>query len=248
MLGVLFATALLHIAPIQDLPKPANAAELDSLLAAEDYTNLVKALSNAQDGDALFLNMNWERDTTLRGATVFVTFLYIRDLKRMAASMPADEGAPMRDTAGMMSLIAYATISIDKAYCADATAAGHRLNQLMEIAGTSFAELKAMPLETRRMLLDFIPRAEQMTAKSRLRDGYDSFICRGGMMEMMTGLRAGAPKEVPTPPGGIGRTFTIDPGTGYKPPRADPEKAASQIAEARAKLPSVLANMLGLDD
>jgi hypothetical protein len=251
MLLTLLIAGTVYLAPLQDspvmdAPMPANAAQLDAMLETRDFAGLGLALSDPKDGEALFRNMNWERIQTIKGAPLVVTFLYIRDLRAMAELLPEPGKAQNRESASMMALAAYAVITIDGAYCADGTAPAHQMNQLARIAGDSLSEVDKLPLETRKVLARIVPQIEAHTASSRLRDGYNLTVCRGGMAEMSAALKAGPPKEVPTPKGRFGRSFQVDAGPAYKPELTDPAVAAKIVAERRTRLPQTLTRMLKL--
>ncbi|MDQ0249873.1 hypothetical protein J2W22_001937 [Sphingomonas kyeonggiensis] len=247
MLGLVAATALfLGSIQNQPAPMPANAAQLDAMLAAGDLSGVSKALSAPKDLDALYRNMNWERDWTIRGAPLAITFLYIRDLRAMASQMSEQGRTQMLESASMMALIAYAVITVDGAYCADASAPAHQMDQLGQIAGDTLVGADRFPIETRKILFEIVTEMEARTATSRLRDGYNPTVCRGGMAKMTAGLQAGAPREVPTPKGQFGRTFNVEPAPGYKPGLADPAIAAKTVAERRAQIPEVIRKILKL--
>ena len=108
----------------------------------------------------------------------------------------------------------------------------------------AFLYLRTLPETQRRDLLASVQLAESQIAPLR---GPSAALCRGGLADF-AGLDDKTPmKEVPTPPGHVGRTIEVqvDPAK-LPPPYIPPAGWSAARAQARAKLPSMLQAMLDL--
>ena len=109
-----------EVAPAQP-PLPANAAELDGLLAQKNYAALGNVFKTKNPSEVM-LNMNWQKTKMMAGASTFVNFAYIMDLDRLSTALGDVRGAELKKTAAMMLLYTYELILIDGAKCKDVSA------------------------------------------------------------------------------------------------------------------------------
>jgi len=125
--------------------------------------------------------------------------------------------------------------------CADQSAPGHRIDQLLADYGPVIAYLKTKPAKFKAKVIDAAIALEKRTASLR-KD--DDVLCRGGLEEMMAGIEAGETKEAPTPPGQVGKTIVVDPPPGYAPKFVAPETYKPMQEKARSEIRLDLLKML----
>jgi tetratricopeptide (TPR) repeat protein len=218
--------------------------QLDALLAAKDWNGLGAAISRASNDEALERAMNWLRSRLDAGGSSFLGFLLAKDLWAIGSSGKIDD--PDKDprvSAGMIFLYTLELITIDGVKCEDRSALGNRTDQLFMNYAPTLAYLKAEPAEVKAKAVDLAIELEQRTAPLR-KD--DDFICRGGMTEMIAGLKAGTPHEVPDTGGHIGKTFGVAPPPDWAPKFAAPENYKPIQDQMRAEMKSHLAELVGL--
>ena len=255
MSALLLALALLaqtasSPAPAPTLPPPMSDARkqriatLDALLSKRDYLALRNAIESATSREEFKDSLDWERDRTLGGSSAFLDIHYAQDLAALAKSAES-KGDDLLGTAGLASLIAIAMIRSDGAHCADQTAVGHRIDQVLGMNPAIWAHLKILPEAQRRELASLIVAYEAGVAARRPPDGDAPFVCRGGMKEMIAGLAAGHVKKVPTPPGGVGTTYEVGTSDAL-PATVEPAIWKPRQEQARAELPKLLADLLDL--
>jgi hypothetical protein len=226
------------------LPLPANAAELDALLSQRNYTKLNQIFRDTNKFEDAVLNMNWQRNKVFSGASAFVNFGYIANLDRLGNTLGAVKGAEITKTAILMLLYTYELILIDGQKCKDVSAPGHRKDQLLTGFPSLRKSIAALSDEDMDKLVKLAVEMEGLTARSRTDDDY---LCRGGMAEMTAALKKygdNATREVPTPPGGIGKTMEVKTDPDFKPEFLGKEVASPKQAELRAKLPEILKNLV----
>ncbi|HKY87041.1 MAG TPA: hypothetical protein VJL90_09795, partial [Pseudorhodoplanes sp.] len=104
-------------APVTAQTMPANAAELDTLLATKQYAQIGQIMRQASTPTAVTINLNWQREKVFAGASAFVAFTYANDLWRMAEVIPPEHGAELKNTAVVAALYTVALIAIDGVKC-----------------------------------------------------------------------------------------------------------------------------------
>ncbi len=185
--------------PTQGAPLPADAADLDRLLATNDLTALTARLRNVNDGQQVALDLNWERAKVTAGAGFLIVYAYMYDLWRVGAAVPGPAADGIRQMAATMFVYANVLTSIDGLRCADVSAPGHRFDQLRaqnrDLARFLTTQPRAMRMTIGTLALAF----ERGTADRR---GNDEVLCSGGLDQISAGLAAQGDKpmvEVPAP-------------------------------------------------
>ncbi|MFI4935031.1 MAG: hypothetical protein ACHP7N_10460 [Caulobacterales bacterium] len=231
---------------------PANMAELDAALAGKDYAGLSRLHDQITNGDDLILYMNWEQAHVFDGAGLFLSLSYMNDLWGLASVLP--ERSPeeahavdeMKQTALFMGLYAYELIVLDGARCADGTAPGHRLDQLLGDHAATFSYVAAMAEGRRAQMVDAVQKLEAHTAPRRQND---DVLCGGGMASMIASLGAAAksgaaPREVPNRPGMIGKTYELPAAPGHQALFVAPDAWRPAQEKLRAAMPARLAELM----
>jgi len=251
---VFCATAVLAQAPAARPPPvtaeaakttfPANAAELDVLLSQRNYAKLGQIFRDTNKYEDVVLNMNWLQVRLFTGGTAFLGFPYIAGLDRVSTALGDARGADMKKTAILIFLYTYQLIVIDGQRCKDVSAPGHRRDQLL----TGFPNVRkfiaALSDEEMDTLLKTAVKMENSSAPRRTDD---DFLCRGGMAEMTATLKKygdNATREVPTPPGGIGKTMEVKTDPDFRPEFLGKELWSPKQAELRAQMPEILKNLV----
>lgn len=215
-------------------PAPrASNAELDALFEAKDWGHLTAALyPPPNDGDSFGRNVNWLRSKLDAGAGFLMAYSYMRYLWILGETVKLeDPGKDPRVTAAVIALYAIELIAVDGPKCEDGTAPSHRMDQLRYQEPAVFAFLKSRPAELKEKLVAIAIAYEQRTAPIR-KD--DDVLCSGGMDQMRAGLERGTSKEVPTPPGQVGKTVAVTPPTDWVPKYLPPEAYTPKQTQARA--------------
>jgi len=237
------STAVLAQAPPAK-PLPSNAAELDTLLSQRDYARLSQIFRDANKFEEIVLNMNWQQTRLFSGGTAFLTFPYIANLDLVSTSLGEVRGAEMKKTAAMVFLYAYELILIDGQRCKDVSAPEHRRDQLL----TGFPNVrKSIPTLSDEDMDTTLKTAIKIEGLTAPRRGDDDFLCRGGLAEMQAALTKygnDATREVPTPPGGIGKTMLVKNDPDFKPEFLGKEVWSPKQAELRAEMPDILNNLV----
>ena len=124
------------------------------------------------------------------------------------------------------------------------SAPGHRKDQLLTGFPNFKKSIPALSDEEMDKLIKMAIQMEGLTAPMRKDDDY---LCRGGLTEIQAGLKKygdNSLREVPTPPGGVGKTMEVKTDPDFKPEFLGKEAAASKQAELRAKMPDILKNLV----
>jgi hypothetical protein len=250
-LGLMFCPAVLHaqapppptaVAPAQ-LPLPANAAELDALLAQKNYTALGDVFKTNNPSE-IVLNMNWQKTKMMAGAGTFVNFAYVKDLDRLSTALGDVHGAGLKKTAAMMLLYTYELILIDGIKCKDVSAPTHRKDQILLNFPNVAKSMRTFSDTDADTIVQIALKLEGFTAPKR---ADDDFLCRNGLAEMTATLKKygkDATRQVPTPPGHIGATEEVRNDPDYKPEFVGKEIWAPKQAEFRASMPDILTKLV----
>jgi hypothetical protein len=218
--------------------QPVN---LDRLLAAKDYKALGETIGKVSTRDELWSNLGWLKDRMMSGESAYVSMLYARVLWNAAAPLPAKEQSPLRQTAAMATLYAYAAIKIDGTRCGDRSAPAHRVQQLAGWNPEVWSFLASLAEADRVQILTLVPLLEARTAARRDLNGDVEFLCRAGMEEMSYNLSHGTSREVPRAPGQFGRQIVVSGDGKYKPSERPDAEWKPEAAKLRASLPQILA-------
>jgi hypothetical protein len=221
---------------------PANAAELDKLLSQREYAKLNQIFSTDKFDDAV-LNMNWQQARLPVGGT-FLSIAFMASLDRVSTALGDVRGAETRKTAILLLLYTYELILIDGQRCKDVSAPGHRKDQLLMGFPNFRKSIPALSDEDMDKLLKMAIQMEGLTAPMRNDDDY---LCRGGLTEIQAGLKKygdNSLREVPTPPGGLGKTMEVKTDPDFKPEFLAKDIWLPKQAEFRAKMPDILKNLV----
>jgi len=229
----------------QAKPKlPPNAAQLDTLLATKQYLQLGQILRQTSTADAIVLNMNWQSEKMLAGASAFINFSYPWDLWRMGEAAPAPQGAELKAMAVLVVVYGLALIAIDGVKCQDVSAPAHRRDQLFTTFPHIWKHVPTLPAERRTQIVQTALRLEQSTAARRVDD---DFLCRDGLDQMQHALarNAGKPlQEAPPAPGQPGKTMIVPPAPDYQPKFHLRDAWLWKQADARAAMPKTLSDLM----
>lgn len=223
----------------------ATNAELDALLEARDWKRLspaLMALSSPRDAASFARVADWLKGKLLSGAGFLVAYVYMRDLWAAGNGLNVDDPKnDLRVSAGMIALYAFELIVIDGAKCEDRSAPDNRVHQLLSLNAATFSFLKSRPAELKENLVTTALAFEKKTAPMR-RD--DDLLCRDGMDQMKAGLERGTQREVPTPPGHIGRTVDVTPPPDWAPKFVPPQTYVPIQSGARATMRETLLKLI----
>jgi len=215
--------------------------QLDALLAARNWEGLVTAFESVRSDESSVRALDWLDARINSGGGSLLGFLYSRALWDIGSAQNVnDPDKDLRFRAGLMVLYTLQLIIIDGTKCADQSAPGHRLDQLMAGYSTVLQYLKTKNAKFKAKVIDAIA-LEKRTAALR-KD--DDWLCQGGLEEMMAGIEAGRTKQVPTPPDQIGTTVVVEPPPDYVPKFVAPEKYKPLQEKARSEIRSGLLKML----
>ncbi len=237
--GLMAAPPQQPAAASADLP---SDQELDGLLLAKKWNDLGAALSRAQSPDAVVRMLDWLRSRLDAGGGSLLGFIYAKDLWDIGEAQKVDDpGKDRRITAGLITLYTYELIAIDGAKCADHSAPSHRVDQLLMNNAPALAYLKAQPQELKAKVVDLAIAMEKKTASLRK---LDDLLCRGGLEEMQAGIAAGRTREVPTPPGQVGKSVEVDPPADFAPRLLTPQSYLPDQERARANMKATLLKLI----
>ena len=137
----------------------------------------------------------------------------------------------------------YALILVDGIKCKDVSAPENRKGQLATVFPRVVQFMRSMSATEMTGVVNVAIRMEANTFAAR---ADDDFLCRDGLAAMQAGLaRFGdkATREVPTPPGGLGKTKEIMADPDYKPEFLPKSIWEPKQKEIRAGLPDALAKL-----
>jgi hypothetical protein len=239
----LHSTATAQVEPSAAAPAPSDA-ELDAMLAARNWTGLSAVLWPLRVDTAVRLQ-NWLHTRIIStGGALLLDLVYIRNLWLAGNAKKIDD--PVKDplvNAGAMALYTYAIIIIDGAKCEDVSAPESRRMRLLTDYGEVLRFLKGRPASVKSTAVEVAIIIEKHTASVR-KD--DDLICRAGMAQIMAGLERGTQQEIPNRPGVPGRSIGVTPPPDWAPKFVSPVVYKPKQAEARAMMPELLRNLMGL--
>ena len=225
---------------------PEHAPDrLNRLLVAQDYSALGETIRSVSRQADLRSDLDWLRARMLEGHSAFVTMLYSRLLWVAAGGLPDPHKGQMRQTAAMTTLYAHAAIAVDGARCGDPTAPSRRAEQLMGWNPEIWPFIASLTAEERQRLVQVAVQIEMNTASQRDAAGDIQFLCRYGLEETQYNLTHGTARDVPTPPGMVGRTVELRGDGGYVPSQRPDAEWRRRAVETRASLASQLAGLAG---
>jgi TPR repeat protein len=190
-------------------------ARAQHYLDAHDYGRLHQVVDDWAGGSEGLHALDWLKEKMIQGETIEIAYLYAADLWRLGNSVPASNpNAQLKDTAAMVTTYAFAVIEIDGDKCKDVSAPGHNLQLNLSTWGkVTWSYMAALPLDQRTKIITDAEALEKRTAPLRK---VDRLVCGGGIGEFKT-ADFSKEKEVPTPPGGVGKTFDVPSDPNYMP-------------------------------
>lgn len=238
-------------APAQEQAQRPSAAalpsdsQLDALHAARDWKALASALYFSDSSAWVTHRIKWLQARVHEGEGSLLDVLYLRDLWNLGNIVKNDD--PNDDTrlaAGLIWLYTYEVIAIDGAKCEDRTAPAHRVEQLITLNPDRavLAYLRAQSPATKAKFVDYAISYERQTAPLRKED---DLLCRDGLDQMKSGIEAGTTHDVPTPPGGVGKTVAVEAPPGYTPKYLPAATYLPLQGQARASMNTTLLKILG---
>jgi hypothetical protein len=228
-------------------PAPSSAdlpsdQDLDALLLAKKWNDLGTALSHAKSSESVVRMMDWLQSRINAGGGSLLGFIYAKNLWDIGeAQKVTDRDKDLRITSGLITLYTYELIAIDGAKCADHSAPSHRVDQLLMNNAPALAYLKAQPEEFKVKIVDLAIAMEKGTAPLRK---LDDLLCRSGLEEMQAGIAAGKTREVPTPPGQVGKTVEVQPPADFAPRLLTPQSYLPDQEKARANMKAILLKLI----
>lgn len=243
IVALIAAAAPLDVKAVSADHQPAH---LSALLETRSYTVLVKTLAAASTLADAKSDLDWEKKQMLSGSSVFVSIPYSVSLWRAASHLTPAVGDSLRKTAVFATLYALAAVSVDGARCADVSAPGRRIDQLITGIPDMRQFAMSLPEQERKRLVDLAVTVERKTVSARQAHPDDAFICTGGLEEMEYDLKHASQSVSATTSGLPGKTVTLTGDIKYVP-RISPESEWRTQAEvARTALPGILAKLMGL--
>jgi hypothetical protein len=197
---------------------PADAAQLDAMLAAGEYTALYARLTEPLPPDQILLDINWEQSRLFNGASVLVTFALINDELRYMPSAPPAKQASAQQAALVLGLYARAQLETEALGCGPSVVIGRREEELHAQFAPMWAAGRALPRATQLQLVETALELEAATRPVR-RD--DVVVCSWGPVKdadppASAGISSDLPADGETYPFGAHDTMgneSLDPYT-----------------------------------
>jgi hypothetical protein len=243
-------TAAIALLSLQAPPAAVVSAEhsparLDELLASKDYTTLGKTIAGVTSQPDLVSDLAWLKSRMTEGNTAFISMLYSRLLWVAAGGLPEQQKHQWRQTAAMATLYAFAAMKIDGARCGDRSAPSHRIDQLGMWNPELWPFVRTLTTAEREILVKVTVGLEASTAPKREAIGDVEFLCRAGLEEMQYNLTSGTSLEVPTRPGGFGKTIEATGDGKYRPSERPEAEWRTEATKQRSSLATDLSRLLG---
>jgi hypothetical protein len=223
---------------------PADQADLDKMVQTHDYLGLGKRLRSATEADEIERDVNWEDAQIYNGAGFLLAIAYMYDAWRLGVSRQDDIGEIRKQRAALAFLYGLDLASIDAPECADATAPGHRIDQLIFQNVSILRYIKAQSAVVR---MSSASRSLELEKATSLLRRPDDVLCSGGMAQIGAGLRANGDKPLPEvkgAPGTIGKTLAVPDDPAFRVQFLDPAVYEPKREAARAAMPASLTKFL----
>jgi hypothetical protein len=223
---------------------PDDAANLDALLSQKADLALRQRLQAANKASEIILDMNWEQAKIYNGTNFLIPYAYMVDSWRLGSALNSPQGEQLKQTAGMFFLYTLSIAIIDGTKCSDASAPGHRVDQLIQNNRQIAQYLMGLP-RADRMALGSMAVGIEIATQSVRPD--DEVLCSGGAAETAHDLavQGNKPlKEVPNAPGAIGKTYEVPSAPGYQPGFIPADQWGPKQTQARQALPATLTKLL----
>ncbi len=221
---------------VRAMPLEAKASYY---LERRNYLRLRLTLETWTTGEEAKRSLDWSKKSLVEGETIFIAYPYAANLQRIGIRV----GGDLNETAAMIVAYAFAVIAVDGTKCADPTAPAHRTDMnLSDWGSTAWQYLARLPVKKRNHIIDIAIGLEARTAPLRKED---YFVCSGGSAEWAkSDFSKGY--EVPTPPGGVGRTIVVPDDPTYVPEFRPPSDYLPKQEQERARLPKVFEDLLDM--
>jgi hypothetical protein len=225
-------------------PVPGDSAQLDAWYDQKDYGPLTQRLRSVRNESEVLLDISWEQKKLIDGGGFMVAYATLYDTWRVGAALPAESGTQFKDGAVVAFLYALDLAIVDGVRCADPSAPGHRVDQLVMQNRDLVRYLVSLPIARRMELGSISLQLEAATAPIRRED---SVLCSGGMEEISHDLKANGDNPLPSDPSRPGG-YVVPSAPGYNPGFLAADQVAPKLAQARRQLPANLTKFLaGLD-
>jgi hypothetical protein len=225
-------------------PMPSDAANLDALLRQKSDLALRQRLQGANKAPDIVLDMNWEQEKVYNGTNWLISYSYMVDAWRLGSALNSPEGEELKKMASMYFLYTLSVAIVDGPKCSDASAPGHRVDQLVNNNRQIGQYLISLPRADRMALGSMAVGMETVTASVR---PDDEVLCGDGAAQIAHDLAAQGNKplqEVPNAPGTVGKSYEVPPAPGYKPGFVSAELWRPKRTQARQALPATLTRLL----
>lgn len=156
----------------------AFMANLDRLLAEQNYPQFIQAITKVDNDEQLNAAFDWCKTRTLDGAGIVVPATYSTLLWAVAEGDPSDE--VLRNTSSLMAMYTILVVAADGPKCADATAPERHMNNLLQQYQRQFDEISKLPADQKRQAFEMAIGLEKRLAPKRQNDKY---LCRYGAQE-----------------------------------------------------------------
>ncbi|WOE74590.1 hypothetical protein [Alterisphingorhabdus coralli] len=226
--------------------RATHYALLNQLKDKAEYLKIGEIIDKPSSQDEANANLDWLGIQFKTGASSYFSFQYSRLLSAYADAIPGNQGDQLRGTALAAMLHAIIASQAEAQQCADRTARADRPMRFMQMLNTM--GLLEQNEEVRKMAGFIAFNMEQRTWDVRKQINDASFLCMNGMAAMSAGLTNSEPREVETPEGQIGRTFTVQPPADFVYERLPNEEWWPKAEELRAKNGAALKSLLNVDD
>lgn len=231
-------------APPANPTRDQQYAILDKALAQKDYDAISATVREPRTEQMLWANLDWLSQRWREGETALLPILYATSLWQVAEGLPVERRSEVRGTAAAALIYSYAVTFVDGSRCGDRSAPAHRRDQAMGLIRDFWQEVRAYPLERRKMIAWIALAVEKQTADARDAKGDVDFMCRFGMEEMTYNLKHGTMEERPPMPGQFGRQIAVTGDGKFKPSTVPEANWRPAMAKAREDLPSVVLGLL----
>jgi hypothetical protein len=223
-----------------------DMATLDRLLAAGDIPALQRAMLAVKTEEQAAARLDWGKSRVMGGGPMAATVVYAQLLWSIGIS--TSRYAPMKETAGLMTMYALLQAHADGFKCADPTAPSGRIDRFLSASEWPLRTIAELPKAKQQQLVATAIALEKRTAPMR---GDDADLCRHGLQETQDILKYRAEhnlgdegKELKPGPGGVGKTAVLPAIPGYVPKFQRREEWEPKQAAARETFPAVLESAL----
>jgi len=124
---------------------PHDVATLDQMVREKRFTDLVARLKASDAPANIMAYMNWEQREIFDGGPFIIGYAYMMDLWRAGVAKGEQDDQGLKGSAVTYFLYSYVLIRLDGLKCADSSAPGHRMDQLIAQNRPIIDFMKTMP-------------------------------------------------------------------------------------------------------